>query len=161
MRKPLLIIFVIVTLSIMVSALLYFAQKPSDEQIRRAFPNNSAEVYDLGKNVTLFALKLDGKIENAEDFHGYSVLSKTEIKDQDFQELVKNAFIKSLSGGTESTKCFNPRHGLRISNDKTSIDLVICFECRNFVSYADGQEGGGEISDSAEILYNQILKDAK
>ena len=161
MRKPLFITFIIIALAVIVTSLWYFSRQPSPAQIARAFPNNSVQIFDLGKKVTVFALKPDGKIENAEEFHGYSVLGKTEIKDEDFQGLIKRAFLDSLLGGKEAAKCFNPRHGLRISDDKTSVDLVICFECKNFVSYVEGQQGEGEISNSAEILYNQILKDAE
>jgi hypothetical protein len=163
MRKIILIIFVVFSLSAILASFWLFSKHPSSEQIAKAFPNNSAEIFNTGKSLMLFSLKPGEQLEGTENFHGFSVLGKTEIRDENFQKLVKRAFLESLSiGASERAKCFHPRHGLRISaGDNARLDLVICFECRNFVSYSGDIKSEGEISDAAELLYNQILKDAK
>ncbi len=162
MRKIILIILVVFGLAAILAAFWLFSKHPSAKQLAAAFPNNSAEIFNSGKSLTLFSLKPGEQIEGAENFHGFSILGKTEIKDENFQKLVKRAFLESLANGSERAKCFNPRHGLRISaGDNAHLDLVICFECKNFVSYSDDIKSEGEISDAAKLLYNQILKDSK
>lgn len=162
MRRIIFIGFILITLSAIGMAFWLFRRAPSQQQLAKAFPNDSYEkIFISGRVVTLLALNADRKIEGAEDFHGFSVSGKAVIKDESFQKLVKRAFLESLAEGKESAKCFNPRHGLRISDGVQSLDLVICFECKNFISYAGVAKSEGEISGSAEVLYTQILKDAK
>src|SRR5436190_15427716 len=133
MRKIIFITFIILSLSAIIGSIWLFSKYPSAEQIAQAFPNNSAEIFNSGDKLILFSLQPEGKSFDAEDFHGYKVLKQTEIKEESFQKLIKNTFLKSLTDRNESAKCFEQRHGLRILRESSTLDLVICFECRNFV----------------------------
>jgi hypothetical protein len=54
--------------------------------------------------------------------------------------------------------CFNPRHGIRAIHREDTVDLVICFECRNFIYSAGSVSSSGWLSDAPEPLYSRILK---
>ncbi len=148
--------FLISTILVTAFAFWFFSGSPDDKQIAKVFPLNSYKLYTEGKNVTLFSLDPKEKIADAEDFRGFSVLKKVEIKDRSFQDFLKGSFIKSLSN--ESDECFNPRHGLRVSNEKQTVDLVICFECGNFETYFEGKKNTGAVTKNAEVLFNESLK---
>ena len=45
-------------------------------------------------------------------------------------------FVESL---TTRYRCFNPRHGIRVTSGGVTTDLLICFECKEAVVFRDGQ----------------------
>src|SRR4051794_38649774 len=119
MRKFIFITFLVSSLAVIIFAFWLFSRQPSAEQMAKAFPNNAYQTFAQGKNVTLYSLKPGGNIAGAEEFYGYPVLAKTDIKDENLQTLLKRSLLNSMAF-PDSAACFNPRHGLRImSNEQT------------------------------------------
>jgi hypothetical protein len=59
-------------------------------------------------------------------------------------------------------KCFNPRHGIRVTHDGMTADFVICFECFQVVVYVTGdKEQRFLITASPAPVFNQTLQNAK
>ena len=59
------------------------------------------------------------------------------------------------------SKCFVPRHGIRVSHDGKTADFVICFQCQRVRVYATGAaERQILVSDSPAGAFNKALKDA-
>jgi len=59
----------------------------------------------------------------------------------------------------ESMKCFNPRHGIRVTHDGVTADFVICFECFRAVVYVAGEkEQRFLITNSPASVFNQTLQ---
>jgi hypothetical protein len=97
-----------------------------------------------------------------EDFHGWPVIGKTTVKDPD----ARNRLVAALDKGVEenkgdSMKCFNPRHGIRVTHDGKTADFVICFECFQVMVYVAGEkEQRFLITDSPASVFNQTLQHA-
>src|SRR5262249_5043568 len=74
-----------------------------------------------------------------EDFHGWKVIGKTKINDPD----VRRRLIAALEKGVEenkgdSMKCFDPRHGIRVTRDGGLRHLFSVFSSN---CVCDGWEG--------------------
>src|SRR5262245_26796188 len=99
----------------------------------------TAEVFEL------FSLEPHQAQGNpADQFHGWKMLGTTVVTDVTQREKL----IAVLRKGTTEhdgtfANCFNPRHGIRVTNGGTTTDLVICFECFWVEVYRDGERVGG------------------
>jgi hypothetical protein len=152
--------FIASTLAITAFAFYIFSDQPDKEQMAKAFPLNSEKIFSSGKSLTLYSLEPYKQSEKEEKFQGYAVIGKTEIHNQSFKQFLKQAFINDLTDSNSKTDCFNPRHGIRISDKKETLDLVISFECGNFLSFFGNQKGAGNIFGKSKVLFEQTLTDA-
>lgn len=158
LRKIIFCTFLISTLAIIAFAFWFFSGQPDKEQIAKAFPLNSEQLFLNGKILTLYSIDPNEQDDNVEAFHDHKVLKKTKIRDKDFQVLLKRSFIKSFSD--KNLECFKPRYGLRISDGKENLDLLISFECLKFESYFKNKKGFGSITKDAELIFAKTLADA-
>lgn len=56
--------------------------------------------------------------------------------------------------------CFNPRHALRIEQDGSTIDYLICFQCRNYYAWRDDEEDpglGGNFGSEVKPVFERLL----
>ena len=116
----------------------------------------------LEKATELELYSLSGD-ENVQDgWHGTKVLGQTTVKGDDAKKLTA-VVVKSVGEGELGARCFIPRHGVRVTHDGKTYDLVICFECRWVYVYTDKNEKPQIVttSTSAQELLYQILTDAK
>jgi hypothetical protein len=134
-------------------------QQPSPEQLRKAFPNDSYDVFTKSQRAILYSLEPEKRVEGKELFHGYSVLGKTEVSNPKLQGELKSSLVKAMAGAYGAA-CFNPRHGLRLMHDEKTVDVVICFECGTTVTYYGEAKGEGDVFGTPARLYNRILRDA-
>jgi hypothetical protein len=59
-------------------------------------------------------------------------------------------------------KCFNPRHGIRVTYEGKTAEFLICFECFQVMVYVTGEkEQRVLITDSPAPIFNQTLQNAK
>ena len=66
----------------------------------------------------------------AEEFHGFGVLGKAELRDpRDRAELVASLRQGIADSDGKVAACFNPRHGIIARRGNESVELLICFEC--------------------------------
>lgn len=104
-------------------------------------------VEELGNGpskVVLYSLsptKVYGPPGSAELFHDYNVLGHAEITDTNEQHVL----LQELACGVRESRgdvfaCFTPRHALHVEQGDRSIDLVICFECRQVSAYGFQQK---------------------
>jgi hypothetical protein len=98
-----------------------------------------------------------------EDFHGWRVIGKTTINDPDIRKRLVAALEKGVEENKgDSMKCFDPRHGVRVTRDGMTADFVICFQCFQAIVYVAGEkEQRFLITDSPAPVFNQTLRDAK
>ena len=98
-----------------------------------------------------------------EDFHGWPVIGKTTVKDQDTRNRLVAALEKAVGENKgDSMKCFNPRHGIRVAHGGKTADFVICFECYQVMVYVAGEkEQRFLITASPAPVFNQTLQNAK
>jgi len=102
-------------------------------------------------------VKNDGK----ERLVNYLVLGKVEVRDTAKREAIMAAIRKALHEPAEPLKCFDPRHGLKIVDEKGVTEMVICFECFQFISTgAHPSQPWETISATPQELLTSILKEA-
>jgi hypothetical protein len=152
--------FIASTLAITAFAFYLFSGQPDKEQMAKAFPLNSEKIFSSSKSLTLYSLASPKQSEKSEKFQGYAVIGKTEVHNQSFKQFLKQAFLNDLANSNSKMDCFNPRHGIRISDKKETLDLVISFECGKFLSFFSNQKGEGNIFGKSKVLFDQALTDA-
>lgn len=92
-------------------------------------------------------------------FHGFGILGRSEITDQ--QE--RHVLLRALAEGVRKNDgivaaCFRPRHALHIEQGDRRIDLTICFECFSVQARGFNQEKGFITSARPEAVFDQTLK---
>ena len=99
-------------------------------------------------------------LKGATVFHGYRVLGEVPITALPEQQRVVDAVRHAVLSAFDHAVCFNPRHGIRVTDGQHSCDFVICFECGRMDYYLDNTNvGSAPIGGSAESL-NAILREA-
>lgn len=96
--------------------------------------------------------------------YGTPVLGRVEITDRARRREIIAAVNGDIrSGHPMQTKCFYPRHVLRVVKKGKTMDVVICFECHNYELYQDGRSTPGgtpSIGENSKQLLNKILTEA-
>jgi hypothetical protein len=126
-------------------------------------PDELQTILEKGEQFELLSLSPGYRQVKPEDaFHGWKVLGKTTVKDTEARKKLVAAFKK----GVEENKgivaaCFNPRHGIRVTQDGKTTDFVVCFECAQVQVFAgDKQEKGLLITNSPPSVFDSVLKEA-
>jgi hypothetical protein len=93
--------------------------------------------------------------QDLEEFHGYGVLGQAPLRDQ----ASRNELIATIERGIEASSgmvaaCFNPRHGLSVTVNGSTWDLLICYECLSMQVYRDGEEQNGHLT--AELVEPEV-----
>ena len=148
-------------LSLPVALVIGFSAQVAGQENK--IPDQAGEIL---KKATQFELLSIGhgpsRMNPTEDFHRWPVIGKTTVKDPD----TRNRLVAALEKGVEenkgdSMKCFNPRHGIRVTHNGLTADFVICFECFQAVVYIAGEkEQRFLITDSPASVFNQTLQHA-
>jgi hypothetical protein len=95
-------------------------------------------------------------------FHGWKVLGSTFVKGTNKERLVR-AFKQGVEDSDGAAAgCFNPRHGIRVTDKDRVVDFVICFECLQVSLFDKGhKEKGFLTTGSPQPVFDKILKEAK
>ena len=92
-------------------------------------PKKAGEAFAAAKEFELYSLDPNSQEKGREKFHGWHILGKTLLKGEDLIK-VRDAVEKGRKESNgDVAGCFSPRHGIRIVQEKVTIDLVICFAC--------------------------------
>jgi hypothetical protein len=101
------------------------------------------------------------KTKPNDHFHGYTVLGKTAIKNDMARKKLIESFSKGMEGAINPAKCFEPRHGIRATQDGKTVDLVICFACSQFyVHDASGKSTKYLVNATPQSGFDKMLKEA-
>ena len=126
-------------------------------------PDQARAILEKARQFDLLSIGHDPSPKKpAEDFHGWPVLGKTTIKDPN----TRKQLVAALEKGVEENKgdvmkCFNPRHGIRVTHGGMTADFVICFECFQAEVFVAGEkERRFLITDSPAPVFNQTLQQA-
>ena len=120
---------------------------------------------EKGGEFHLFSLR-PARVETspgAIHFHGWEVIGRTSIRDEDKRKKLVGAFKAGVEenqgiGGS----CFRPRHGIRITEQGKTTDFIICFECYQVQVVVDGlQQKAVLVTRTPEPAFNEALKQAK
>ena len=110
-------------------------------------PPRVERLLDQAETFELFALdpRSSGKATpSTENFHEWRVLGKTEVKEPaDRKKLVDALRLGAEDNAGTVDGFFIPRHGLRLTSGKETVDLVICFQCLSIQVYVNGNMAKG------------------
>ena len=95
------------------------------------------------------------------NFHGFRILGQTAIITLGNQRAVVNTIERSIvrSFGVENG-CFNPHHGMRVSDASGTYDFVICFECMQIYIYSGDKQIGDATIFGWPAPLDEILQSA-
>jgi hypothetical protein len=75
-----------------------------------------------------------------QDLSHFDVLGKISITNPQDREKLRDALQSGVRESDGSMyRCFNPRHGIRVTKDGVATDFVICFECGQVEVLRDNQ----------------------
>ena len=168
MKKINLIIFgVIILIGFMYFVFLQFKEKNSliakEEKINR-ISEDTWKCLNQSRNMVLYSLEPYSRdMEFAKKdvvFHEFKVLGSLWIENQDLQTKIANEIKRAVSEvDKDFANCFWPRHGVRVSDEKSVYDFLICYQCNTLYLFKD--EGkkreiviGGTVNFLNEILIN-------
>jgi hypothetical protein len=96
-----------------------------------------------------------------DNFHRWSVLGRTSVTDPATRKKLNRALRTGAWGAGMPYMCFNPRHGIHVVQAGRSVDLVICFECRQARVFDDGNANEGFlVSGSPQPAFDEALRNA-
>ncbi len=136
-------------------------QTPTAEQFRQAFPGDARRVLETGPSFVLYALDPHPFVREKEAFHGFGVWGKTRVTDPNERAVLLAALYDGVARSDQTmAACFNPRHGVRVTQNKRTLDLVICFECRQFAVYDGGKKTLAATSGTPRAVFDRVLDQA-
>jgi hypothetical protein len=121
---------------------------------------------DREDRVTLYSIDFREEEKRSpgtgEVVHGYTVLGKVEVTDPGQRRQLIGALKESLAErDVMQSKCFFPRHVLRVEQDGRTIDYVICFQCHYYELYVNGSRRNHRllsIGGDAAPVFNKPLE---
>jgi hypothetical protein len=70
-------------------------------------------------------------------FHKHRILGQTSVTISADQATVDSALRRSVTSWLGiSYYCFNPRHGIRVTDGTTTYDFLACFECQSMLVFS-------------------------
>ena len=102
------------------------------------------------------------KTDDTSTFHGWKVLGSTKLPAGNSRSSLLDALDTGIAehDGTV-VKCFDPRHGLRVTYQGKQHDFLICFHCYQAQWYIDDAENEGFLlSRSPQPTFDKLLRDA-
>jgi hypothetical protein len=88
------------------------------------------------------------------------ILGRTKITDAEVKRKLINALYEGIVNPRPVSACFYPRHIIRAASKGKKVELVICFQCHNFMGNSPEGDLYGQISDTPQELFNQVLTSA-
>ena len=126
-------------------------------------PDDLRAALEKADQFELLSLSPDEPKEKPKDgFHGWQVLGKTTVQDAETRKRLLAALEKGVADNKGVVaRCFNPRHGIRVTHEGKTADFVICFECFQVKAFAGDKPASFLVTDSPQPAFDQVLKDAK
>jgi len=106
-----------------------------------ALPDKVLRCLREHQEMTLYSLDPTLRPEDpalcATRFHQWDVLGSVKVTSPDARRSIAHLIDEDVAAWDGRPRnCFYPRHGLRISNERGTYDLVICFECQRIEIYS-------------------------
>jgi hypothetical protein len=152
-------------LAIVFALMVLFAVFPAGwaNDKENKIPDDLRAMLEKADQLELLSLDPDETKEKPKDaFHGWRVLGQTTVKDAETRKKLVAALQKGVAenDGTVA-RCFNPRHGIRVTRDGKTADFVICFECYQVKAFAGDKPHQFLVTRSPQPAFDQVLMDAK
>src|SRR5688572_16298838 len=115
-----------------VSCWLVFLRNPGPSDVRK--------ILDRAEQFELYSVSPEEGplVEGGAMFHGYGVYGKTVVTNAAIRANLVAAIEASPKGSR--SKCFAPRHAIRATSRGRTVDIVVCFFCKEAVAFLDGEQ---------------------
>ncbi len=91
-------------------------------------------------------------------FHDNYSIGRAELQGDEAIHKLLLSIIRSIANGPDTNDlCFDPRHGLRIYDQKGFIDVVVCYECLQGVIYDGKNEMWFRTSADAQADFDAVF----
>jgi hypothetical protein len=151
------------------------------EALARVLPGDCRQVLEQADRFTLFSLDPYSLVRDPDTgegsyscsggrFHGFVVLGHTTVEDVNRRAELLHALyegfaevLRPRTGLPRVRPCYEPRHGLRASRGKRTVDLVVCFTCSPVQVYPDAASDSfswHKVGASPRALFDQALTQA-
>ena len=130
---------------------------------RETWLRETRETLEKADTFTLFSLdpEKSSQQKSNDGFRGYEPLGKVQIPPGTDRTNLVTALCDGIANGSAVARCFNPRHGIRVVQGSNTIDLVICFECKQIYAYSNkGTNQMLATTDEPTAVFNQTLQKA-
>jgi hypothetical protein len=132
-------------------------------QWTRRLPSAASEALENADRYEL--LSLDPRLQIPATpglFHGFRVLGQTVVSDSGKRRELNRALHRGAkSMFANLPRCFNPRHGIRVTRAGRTTDFLICFECQQVeVRVGDQLVADWLTDDSPQPEFDQVLPQA-
>lgn len=109
--------------------------------------------------------RLDGDAGSLEDapegetLQGWRILQECPITDEQTRHELFSALDDAIASAPgPGSRCFIPRHAIRVQTGGVVVDYVICFQCGRYRLYEGSTPvTGGGISGSPKAVFDRIL----
>ncbi len=122
-------------------------------------PDSLESVLNTSHATELLSLNPEHLAETPTDnFHRWEILGRAQLDGESAIKIIHGLKAGVATEPGYAAACFNPRHGLRLSANKNTIDVVICFECAQIYVYENDVDAGTiGTSDIPLTLFNQMV----
>lgn len=100
------------------------------------------------------------EVKEGEHLAGWRSMGRVRVEGESRTQLV-NAFKAATKNKIPTALCFEPHHGIRVTDGESDTDLVICFTCRHLEVHAGVKREFYSIDETAWPLFSRLLKEAK
>jgi hypothetical protein len=145
---------------------------PHPEYFDVAVPKSLQDVFDKPDRAQLFTVITSGDIEvklkdpklkELPRLHDWYIVGEAGLSADETARL-KDSFKEAvIKGEFNGMMCFFPHHVLRLVKGRRTLDLVVCFQCRNFEVLPEGGRNNVVFSDKTgmEKVWRQVVADHK
>ena len=166
--------WLIIILLIVVTCVAVFISARRKERFH-AIPADAWHCLEHPQEMTLYSLDPDLSYANARlaagtstdakvetnTFHEYRVLGQTKIDTTTDRVVVANEIRNAVdSWRGHQHLCFNPRHGVRVTDGRSSFDFLPCFECEYLLVFSGEQQVGATVIHRSPDTLNNLLRTA-
>lgn len=123
----------------------------------RSLPRRTVSLLRTADVLQVFSLDPGRQATGPSSFHGWFVLGKVTVADQDRKALADAIVAGVAQPGWKVALCFDPRHGVRAISKDGTVDLVICFECSKVEAFYAG--GGQDHLAPKYSLYGPLSRE--
>jgi hypothetical protein len=87
-------------------------------------------------------------------FHGWGAAASAAPADANSEAAISHSLARIVSAHKEGQDaCFSPHHGLTLTNGRERFDVLLCFECSQYIVFTP--EGQTVFSDSFNARYEK------
>lgn len=117
---------------------------PTSQKLDALLPKGARHILEQSPRWILFSVNPRENYEpNKQAFHRHEILGQTVIANaHEKRELLASLYdgFVPAQGNNMKFGCFNPRHGIRATLNGKTMDLLICFRCRQFNGYLNDHQ---------------------